>query len=191
MLVILGMTEFRELPKSPHLRYSSPWSSRAASESFGTVALASRLFDKWLLGILKEINADMTIVPIFADVKKGPWDFKLVSWNQSSGDQPYEFVPIVSENNNESGYVWTFDSQLRSGVENKPDVPETSYLISCEHMTNVCASKNLIHIECSQALGKIMLFYQELQTTAVLISQYGDSSGLGCSLNVGITVGSK
>lgn len=85
VILILGMCNFRELCFVPP-KWISGWviSGRGQS-SLGTVCLSKSVFlEGMLLKRLANINAITTIVPNFAGVIDGEWNFDLTTWAKHS-----------------------------------------------------------------------------------------------------------
>ncbi|EED84148.1 predicted protein [Postia placenta Mad-698-R] len=75
VIIVLGMTKYRELP-SMHLEYSANWDIRVTKGvSHGTVCVSRSAFmETRLLRLLEQVNSLTTVVPKFYGVHDGDWE---------------------------------------------------------------------------------------------------------------------
>ncbi|PSR75662.1 hypothetical protein PHLCEN_2v8953 [Hermanssonia centrifuga] len=83
VILILGMSDNRPMPQT-RLQWSSAWNFFSKGESPVGVASLSReaFLEARILPLFALINADTTIVPKFAGVIDGKWEFDLTTWAQ-------------------------------------------------------------------------------------------------------------
>jgi len=149
VIVLLGMTNFKALPKA-RLQYSADWVRRSKGQvGTGTVCLSRKVFlEERLLSLLASINASTTIVPIFpgsddesgyvalfTGVEASEWGLALATWGKKNSGRRKSTaksnwqVNAAAEGSYKWEYVdkWSYEHEGHAG-----DVNNGIYNVSCE-----------------------------------------------------------
>lgn len=169
VLILLGMTGFRKLPKGS-LEYSSDWVVRGkGSVSAGTVCLSRQVFlEERLLKVLGSINGTTTIVPnfcpasndgkiaaIFTGSEESEWGLALSTFDQRlcSRKKLGKCDWKVNANKEESDYKWQYTDKWSYEHENSHDETRNGmYKVSCKYNAQR-------HGSCSRIVFRL---YEEL-----------------------------
>jgi len=149
VLVLLGMTGFRSLPKGP-LKYTGEWVTIGrGSVSFGTVCLSRQVFlEQRLLSLLAKVNGTTTVVPnfcpnsnkgsvaILTGSEESEWGLALTTWAQRmcSSKKTGNTYWKVNSNKAESDYTWEYADKWSYEHQNSENESRNGmYKVSCEY----------------------------------------------------------
>ncbi|TFK37966.1 hypothetical protein BDQ12DRAFT_132552 [Crucibulum laeve] len=162
VLVLLGMTGFRPLPKG-RLEYSTEWLTKVKNGvSHGTVCISRKVFlEERLLRLLAHVNATTTIVPVFPGVVEdgacvplftgldgGEWGMSLTTWAARNLKRPRACKWELNAGS-ESDYKWDHTDKWSYEHEGAfDDKNNGTYIVSCQ-------TKNYLHLPTTFTSGSM------------------------------------